>query len=238
MTPESLLSEIRAFCEANADPALVAKYAYYFKKGYDAYGVGREKFEEYSKSLVKAYKDQLGFDAFLKLGDSLVKSPKYEEGSFAIVFAIAFKKQYKPETLTRFGSWLDDGLRNWAHVDYISSKVLPHFINDKIVTLNAFSDWRNAESKWKRRAVPVTMIDVMKQGYPIPDLLAFIDPMMLYQEKVIQQGLGWFLRECWKKQPDLVEAFLLKHKEACGRIIVQYATEKMTKEQRGRFKRI
>jgi len=56
-------------------------------------------------------------------------------------------------------------------------------------------------------------------------------------EKVVQQGTGWFLRELWKQSPALVEAFLHRHKEDAPRLIVQYATEKMTAAQKQRFKR-
>jgi len=53
----------------------------------------------------------------------------------------------------------------------------------------------------------------------------------------VQKGLGWFLREAWKIYPEETEGFLLKWKDTCGRIIIQYATEKMDKENRDRFRR-
>jgi hypothetical protein len=49
--------------------------------------------------------------------------------------------------------------------------------------------------------------------------------------------MGWFLREAWKKKPVETEAFLLKWKEVAPRLIIQYATEKMTAENKLRFKR-
>jgi len=61
--------------------------------------------------------------------------------------------------------------------------------------------------------------------------------MMMQPEKVVHQGLGWFLREAWKVYPQPVEAFLLQWKETSPRLIFQYATEKMTPEEKARFKR-
>lgn len=52
---------------------------------------------------------------------------------------------------------------------------------------------------------------------------------MLDEEEGVQKGLGTLLREIWKKHPDLAETFLLKWKDKCGRKIIQYATEKMDK---------
>ncbi len=49
--------------------------------------------------------------------------------------------------------------------------------------------------------MPVTLIKALKLDYTIPELLAFIDPLMGDGEKVVHQGLGWFLREAWKRDP-------------------------------------
>lgn len=56
-------------------------------------------------------------------------------------------------------------------------------------------------------------------------------------EKVVHQGLGWFLRKAWEKHPQETEAFLLKWKDRCARLIIQYATEKMIPEQKVLFKK-
>ena len=64
-----------------------------------------------------------------------------------------------------------------------------------------------------------------------------IEPLMTDDEKFVQKGLGWFLREAWKKHPLETEDFMLKWKDRCGRIIIQYATEKMDRENKERFRR-
>jgi 3-methyladenine DNA glycosylase AlkD len=91
--------------------------------------------------------------------------------------------------------------------------------------------------KYQRRAVPVSMLGLVKKGDDVRPLLEFIRPMMLDPERVVHQGLGWFLREAWKKQPKPVEAFLLEYKDAAARLIFQYATEKMSAAARNRFRR-
>jgi 3-methyladenine DNA glycosylase AlkD len=237
MMVKNILTEIRDFCRENADPARVRKYARYFVEGYDAYGVDRELMEKQRELWLQEHRQKLGFEGFLKLGDLLVENGKYEEASFAIWFAAAFKDDYTPETLERLGQWLDNGFRNWAHTDVFSGEVLSSFIVRGIVRLKALSLWRNASSRWKRRAVPVTLIKGLQTDLPVSRLLEFISPMMLDSERVVQQGLGWFLREAWKISPSPVEKFLLKWKDSCGRLIVQYATEKMSAEKKGLFKR-
>ena len=237
MNPDEILHEFQVFCSENADPAIIKKYSHYFVEGYDAYGVSGKKLEEFHGNIFNKYRAALGFDGFLSLGDRLVKTGKYEDASLALMFAADFTKEYKPEHFERFGYWLDDGIRNWAHADSMAGGILPVFMKNKIVPYTAFSPWRSAESKWKRRVVPVSLIKELKTCPDVTEWLDFLNPMMLMPEKVVHQGLGWFLREAWKLFPVPVETFLLKWKDSAPRLIIQYATEKMTSDQKARYKK-
>jgi 3-methyladenine DNA glycosylase AlkD len=231
------LSEIRKFCQTNADQAIVKKYARFFVEGYDAYGVDPKLLEKQGALWIQKFGKELNVEDFLKLGDLLIQRGKHEEGNLAIWFAAAFKSRYTAATLDRFGCWLEDGIRNWAHCDFLCGEILWQFISRKLVTLEALADWRDSHSKWKRRAVPVTLLAALRMDTPVPSLLQFISPMMLDPEKVVRQGLGWFLREAWKKTPVPVEAFLIRWKDTCGRLIIQYATEKMSPSQKAKFRK-
>lgn len=237
MEINNLEKEIREFCLQNADEALVKKYSRYFVEGYDAFGIAQKAMEDEHKMLITRYRSTLGFDGFLELGDRLIKTGKYEEASFAVLFVIDFAKEYTPETLERLGRWLDNGVGNWAHADMMAGSVFSVFLLKKIVPYTAFSDWRTAESKWKRRVVPVSLIKSLKGFENVQDILDFLSPMMLMPEKVVHQGLGWFLREAWKLYPEPVEGYLTRWKDSAPRLIFQYATEKMTPENKAQFKR-
>jgi 3-methyladenine DNA glycosylase AlkD len=237
MTPRRLQAEIHAFCEAHADARQVARYARYFREGYDAYGVHQDVWEAQKDAWVAAHMKALGLEGVLDLGDRLVSTGKYEEGSFAIYFVLPFRDEFNPPTFDRLGAWLDNGLRNWAHTDILSGAVLGRFLEDRVVPISRMAGWRTATSKWKRRAVPVTLLALLDRPARVPALLRFVRPMMRDNERVVQQGLGWFLREAWKVRPDLVEPFLLEWKDTAPRLIFQYATEKMTPRSKARFRR-
>jgi 3-methyladenine DNA glycosylase AlkD len=234
---ESLLREIRQELKAKSDPVRVKKYARFFVEGYDAYGVDLNLLRSQRQEWFDKNKEELGLPGFMQVGLQLVKSEKYEEGFIAIDLIYHYIEEFTPDVFKQLGEWLDDGLCNWAHVDSFSSEILSVFLTRKIVPVDTFSTWRYSPSKWKRRAVPVTLIKVLKNGVSIPELLTFIGPMMEDKEKVVQQGLGWFLREAWKVAPKPVEGFLLKWKDVCARLIIQYATEKMPVKQKPAFKK-
>jgi 3-methyladenine DNA glycosylase AlkD len=235
MNPKSILQEIQIFCEKNQNPEIVKKYARYFKQGYDAWGVPSELTHKKVSEILG--RPDATLDMMLETSYLLVKSPKYEETFFGILLVMGFHKQFTKETFKAVDKWFLTGIKNWAHTDYICGEVIQVFFDKKLITIKDFSNWRTAENKYQRRAVPVSFIKQLKATDDLKPFFDFIDPMMMDPEREVHQGLGWFIREAWKKQPVPAESFLLKWKEKAARLIFQYATEKMTPEQKLKFKR-
>ena len=235
MKSTELCEEIRNYCRDNADEAAIKKYSRYFKEGYDAYGLSREKYEEKVDSLVND--KRINMKLILSASRDLVKSGKYEETSFAIRLLNEFSEQFTAATFKEVERWFEIGIINWGHTDVICGLLISKFFERNIITLESFSDWRTAKNKYQRRAVPVAMIELLKSTNDYDYLFSFIEPLMLDSERMVHQGLGWFLREAWKIKKKQTEIFLLKWKNDAARVIFQYATEKMTPEQKKRFRK-
>jgi 3-methyladenine DNA glycosylase AlkD len=231
-----LVKEIETFCVEHSSATNVAKYSRYFKEGYQAYGVSYEEIIAYKKTLLETHAT-LDLAGFLDLGDLLFQNPNYEMGSFAILLTAAFRDRMGPAEFQRAGKWLDEGVRNWAHCDVLASELTGWCLARGSVVMDAMDKWRSSSSRFKRRAVPVSLLPSLKTVKDYAPLVEFIRPMMLDRERVVDQGLGWFLREAWKKQPERVEPFLAEFKDTAARLIFQYATEKMTVEHKARYRR-
>ncbi len=234
-----LAEEIREYCGEHANPKLAVKYKRYFSEGYDAWG-----FLDKDDPLWHAREDEwfakyrgIGPRGFLKLGEILFQSGKYEEGALAIRFLKRFREELDETALPGLASWFKAGIGNWAHADVLCGEILSPLLRGGSIPLRALASWRSSELKYQRRSVPVSMLGLLKAEDDFRPLVEFIRPMMMDEERVVHQGLGWFLREAWKKQPAVVEAFLLKWKDTAPRLIFQYATEKMTAAERARFRR-
>ena len=239
MKADKLVSEITAYCTAHADPKKAASWKRYFTEGFDAWGVldkndplwiakKQEWLERYAA---------LGLAGFLELGERLFACGKYEAGALAIHFAAHYRDSFDAAAFARLGRWFEAGIGNWAHTDVLCGLVIAPLVDSGRVGLDALAGWRESRFKYQRRAVPVGMLELIKSGKDVRPLLDFIRPLMLDGERVVQQGLGWFLREAWKKDPKPVEKFLLEWKDQAPRLIFQYATEKMTPAARTRFRR-
>ena len=235
-TPQSLQIDILAYCKANADEALVKKYSRYFKEGgYDAYGVSYPLLQ----AKVSAILAEPGIDLpfVLQASRLLIPGTKYEEASFALMLVKALKKQYTADTFKEIGYWFSIGIRNWAHTDALCSEILSVFLLKKLIPYGELESWKIGINKFQRRAVPVSLIKLIKETRSVSEYLYFIESLMMDKEREVHQGVGWFLREAWKIEPAPVEEFLMKYKDTAPRLIFQYATEKMTPAKKERFRR-
>lgn len=229
--------EIVEFCLNNSDDSVIKKYSRYFKEGYDGYGIDSKIYESQKSKWLDSWKNEMTVSDYLNFGDLLISTGKFEEASFAISFIASYKSKFTTETFDRIGKWLESGINNWANTDVLCMLVLCEFVFHEIIQPKDFISWTSSDSKWKRRAVPVTFVETIKKGYKPEPILSVIEKLMEDDEEDVQKGLGTLLREIWKKQPEVVEKFLLKWKDKCGRKIIQYATEKMDKDAKAKFKK-
>ena len=235
ITEEKLFTQTLTFCKNHADPLLVKKYSRYFKEGFDAYGVSSELINLRVAEIIDL--PRIPDKQIHELCCLPVRSPKYEMTSIASLLLKKLRKRWDHETVLTLEKIFSLGINNWAHTDWICSELIPDMIKKKLLTMDSLKPWRKAENKFQRRAAVVGLIKPMKISADFKPYFDFIDPMMTDGERVVHQGLGWFLREAWKKQAEPSEKFLLKWKDSAARLIFQYATEKMTPEQKLKFRK-
>jgi 3-methyladenine DNA glycosylase AlkD len=231
------IKEIRAFCIKNSKQSNIDKYSRYFKECFDGYGIDQKVYEAQRDFWIADWKNEMNIDKYLELGDKLIPIGKYEEISFTISFIKSERENYTVSTFDRIGHWFDIGITNWANTDVLCMLVLSSFLIDGIIGFDKLKEWNISDSEWKRRAVPVTLVELIKRDLKPEIALPLIEPLMLDDSEYVQKGIGTLLRGLWKTYPDLIEEFLLKWKDQCGRLIVQYTTEKMDKEYRKKFRK-
>lgn len=235
MTPREIASNVAAYGEAHQNPELVAKYSRYFKEGYDAYGLTHEQVQARVDEILSL--PGMSLPNILETTHLLVPSPKYEMTAIAIQLVKSLYRQWDTTVFPAIEAWFSEGITNWAHTDYICGELMNLLFRKKLVSTDSLAHWRTASNRFQRRAAVVSLIKPMKLSTDFSPWFAFIEPMMRDPAREVHQGLGWFLRETWKKQPGPTEVFLHKYKDTAPRLIFQYATEKMTKEGRERFRK-
>lgn len=236
MNKEELIHEVRQFCIQNEDSERAAKLSRYFKEAPDAYGLTQPLMNNKAKEMLKS--KAFGLETALEAAPELMKSGKYEEITIAILLVNGFEKQYTASLLNEISNWFTFSIHNWAHADGLGMFILPKFFRNKFITDKDLRPWIKSTYKFQRRCVPVTLIKTLKTRTEFQSIFQMLEPLMQDPEREVHQGMGWFLRDAWKLKPEETEAFLLKWKDRAPRLIIQYATEKMTPEKKQQFKKI
>ena len=237
---KEMIKEIREFCELNSDPKIIAKYSKYFKEGFDGFGIDNKVLINQLVSWCEEWKEDMKLENYMDLSDELMKNGKFEEKSIAIHLVKSKKSEYTEETFDRIGKWFELGISDWATTDVLCMLVLPHFFIEHIIGFDKLKEWNSSQSEWQRRAVPVLLVELSKLKIDLKynEAVSVIEPLMDDESEYVQKGLGTLLRELWKKQPKETEKFLYEWKDRCGRLIIRYATEKMDKEYRKKFRKV
>ena len=128
MDTNTLRNEIVLFCQANADEAIVKKYAIYFKEGkegYDAYGLSTPLILEKVKELNN--NPAVTLELLLRTAPFLLKSGKHEEAIFILLLVEKHLKQLTSSNFDDIAEWYQYGIINWAHSDCLCNKIVPWF---------------------------------------------------------------------------------------------------------------
>ncbi|HLO58337.1 MAG TPA: DNA alkylation repair protein [Bacteroidales bacterium] len=236
MNTEQLVQAIIDYCNRYASDENILKYSRYFKEGlYKGYGLSAPQIYAGAKEMISE-KPQLY--TVLSAAPEIFSTEKYDAISILMLTVKELHKEFTHETFEEIAGWYRMGIDNWAHADTLGMLILPLFFKKKLVDIADFKKWLKSENKYQRRSVPVTFIKVMKAGRDCEELFRFTEILMTDREREVHQGMGWFLRESWKRHPEVTVKFLLKWKDITPRLIVQYATEKMSKEEKLQFKRV
>ncbi|HRZ98178.1 MAG TPA: DNA alkylation repair protein [Paludibacter sp.] len=233
MTSTELYNDLLAYCQANVNEANILKYQRYFKEVHNAYGLDTQQMNDKTAELLNK---GLTLEVVLEALSEKLIFGKFEEVAFGISFIGKLSKQWNAETFDAIAGLFSKGIHNWAHADILGMNLLPDFILKGIVKPEVFNSWLISPYKFQRRCVPVSFIKIIKKEKEVEQYLDFIRPLMTDNEREVHQGVGWFLREAWKIQPEKTEEFLLEWKNISSRLIFQYACEKMTPEGKLKFK--
>lgn len=230
-----LFDEIRKYCKANANSENRDKYQRFFKEELIAYGLTSTQVRNKTKEILKNRKwDKNEFFDIMPL---LFSGKMSEEISIGLLLLDGISKKFTLGDFERYSGFFQMGISNWAHADMLGMFTLPKFLKMKLVTPNDFSLWVMSEYKFQRRCVPVTFIKHLKSGNAFQTVIDILEPLMSDTAREVHQGMGWFLREAWKLEKEVVEDFLLLHVPSAPRLIFQYACEKMDVEEKKRFKK-
>ncbi len=146
--------------------------------------------------------------------------------------------------LPRFARLFDEGyICDWSICDWFCVKVLGSLVERQGEgCARAISQWREANSVWQRRASVVAFANLAKDGdqnFPgfTEMVLENCTHLLGSQERFVQTGVGWVLRELSRSDGGRVKGFVEANLDRFSREALKNAIKYLRPEVAGRLLR-
>lgn len=122
-------------------------------------------------------------------------------------------------------------VNNWDLVDASTHYILGASIIKGIYNLETLEELAKSDTIWDRRIAMVSTWLIIRTGDIHPTLVL---AKMLLKDKqdLMHKAVGWMLREAWKKEPKIIENFLIENYHQIHRTTLRYSIEKMEETKR------
>lgn len=176
-----------------------------------------------SRLIAKEYKN-LDIYEMYNLFDELWKTKNHEEMSLGIFILQLYKKKYNRETWEFLKPRLEKAC-TWDMVDYLATDIIGEMLVKGIIENKEIKELAESRNPWMRRiAIESTYKLIKKNKLDFTFLLA--EKLCYDEDKFVQKGVGWMLREAGKRQRIGVRDFIIRHLDMKP-VAFSYATEKM-----------
>jgi len=203
---------------------------------YEIYGIRVSTIDK----IVKTVSDNFNctYNDAVEIYKELIRSNIEEEKFAGFLFLNRFKKFFTQNTIKLFHDELLEHCHTWSVLDSSCVRVLGPFLarkRNEELAKQTINKWANSKNIWIKRGSMVLLLKIVmvKKEFDIEFVHKLVEKMMDYSnENYIEKGIGWLLKTCSKYNPDLIYKYLMENKYRFTRLILRYASEKLSKEQR------
>jgi DNA alkylation repair enzyme len=120
-------------------------------------------------------------------------------------------------------------INNWDLVDLSAWRIVGVYLLDKSREIL----YKLAQSSllWDNRIAIVSTFAFIREGQ-LEDTYALCDIMMQHPHDLMHKACGWMLREAGKRNPQRLYDYVAQHRHKMPRIMLRYAIEKFSPEER------
>lgn len=232
MNQEEAVLKIRKDLKASVDLKYKEGECRYFKEKIKPIGVRSAVVGEITQKYFLLLKKEWKYEDFVKLGERLLKDGWFEEIGIAFSFMERLSDQFTEESFYLFEDWLNKYVSNWANCDYLSNHLIGDVVEKYPKYIDDLMKWTKSKNRWVRRSSAVSLIIPAKKGLFLKEIFRISERLMQDEDEMVQKGVGWLLKEASRKHEDEVVKFLLKWKSKTSRLVLRYATEKVSLKNR------
>jgi len=225
--------EINNYLRNLADAEIASHSQRFFKTAKGEYGFGDKFLGIRVPVLRKAVKKFKTIP--LNTATKLLKSEFHEIRLFALLLLVSrFAKADTNEQEKIYQIYLRNTkyVNNWDLVDSSAHYIIGAYLADK--DKSVLYDLLKSNSLWERRIAIMSTFYFIKNN-KFDDALHISEKLLYDKEDLIHKAVGWMLREIGNRDLNVETAFLNKHYKTMPRVMLRYAIEKFSKEERQKY---
>lgn len=128
-----------------------------------------------------------------------------------------------------------DRINNWDFVDRAAPRVVGGYLADK--PRDILHKLARSKNTWERRTAIVSTLYFIKLG-ELDDTFKIAELLFDDDQELIRKAVGWALRSAGDRDKRQLLDFLDRNNAAMPRILLRYATEKLTPEEKLRYTKV
>jgi len=125
-------------------------------------------------------------------------------------------------------------INSWDIVDLSVAYILGQAILDGLEDEKILDKLSQSKVMWDRRMSIVATWILIREG-KFDMTMRIAKKLLGDEEDLMHKAVGWMLREVWKKNPVLVESFLIGNYDNLPRTTLRYSIERMEEFKRKKF---
>ncbi|MFX1455360.1 MAG: DNA alkylation repair protein [Promethearchaeota archaeon] len=236
-----VISEIKAFLKNNAPQWTKDQKSRMYRilnsdnPNFVGYGIKHSEIEKFARKIHLQF--DLSYDKASEIFKSLIQSDVHDEKMTALFLLNRFKKDFSTETVEMIKEVIPKFYDSWAITDTTMIRVLGPYlakVGNEELAEKTIKDWSHSENLWIRRAALVIFLKIVmvKKEFNSDSIFKLVEQMHDDPEEYIHKGIGWLLKTCSNYKPEIIFNYLMKNKRNLSRIILRYASEKLSKDKR------
>ncbi|MFW9782753.1 MAG: DNA alkylation repair protein [Candidatus Heimdallarchaeota archaeon] len=238
---DNVIHEIKAFLKNNAPSLTTDQKSRTYKiinsdnPNFIWYGIKHSEIEKFVRKI--PLKFNLSYDTASEIFKRLIQSNVHDEKMTALFLLNRFAKDFSKETVDMIEKVIPEFYDSWAITDTTMIRVLGPYLakagNEELAE-KVINKWSHADNLWIRRAALVIFLKIVmvKKKFNSNAIFKLVNQMREDPEDYVHKGIGWLLKTCSKYEPEIIFEYLKKNKGNLSRIILRYASEKLTKDKR------
>jgi len=228
MEVASLEKLVRRTLVQNRNALNAANYERYFKHVIKFYGIKTPRLNELFRQLYHETISDIDVPSRIDLAYRLFEAKVAEEKKLAISILLRNVKHLTKQHIPKFARVIDSHVYDWATCDGLAGRVIGRMIKRDADIAGRVHPWRKARDLWRQRASCVAFVGVARFGELNDTIIDICSTCIRNQERFVQLGAGWVLRELSLADRDLVVDFIKSNYDHFSREGLRYAIEKMT----------